>query len=76
MSLEFAEVEELARGLAAEDRARLAVQMLESLHETLDVEAANAWEAEVERRLAQLERGEAGLVEASEVFARARKVLG
>ena len=60
--------------LAAEERAKLAESLLESLHSPLsEVEAA--WEEEIEQRLAAFDRGEVPSYSADEVFAEARHIL-
>lgn len=53
--------------LPAHERARLARELLESLEE--DDEVEQAWYAEAERRLLELEEGTAEAVSAEEVFA-------
>jgi putative addiction module component (TIGR02574 family) len=62
------------RSLAPEDRERLVDQLLESLNEPAVAELDQAWEAEIERRLAQYDRGEVQAVDAEEVFAKARLI--
>jgi putative addiction module component (TIGR02574 family) len=62
------------RALAPEDRERLVDQLLESLNEPAASELDAAWEAEIERRLAQYDRGEVGAIAAEEVFAKARRL--
>ena len=66
-------VEAAALKLSAEERARLADRLLASLSE--DAEVEEAWAAEVERRIAEVESGQAQLVPASEAIARARAAL-
>jgi len=57
MSASLKNIEEQARALSAEDRARLAESMLESLHPSItEIEAA--WAEEVEERLNPFDRGE------------------
>lgn len=71
-------VEELsarAKALPAEDRARLAEELLESLQGEADVEAEAAWEREIERRVAEIESGAVHLVPAEEVHAEARRLI-
>lgn len=71
-------VEELsarAKALPAEDRARLAEELLESLQGDADVEAEAAWEREIERRVAEIESGAVHLVPAEEVHAEARRLI-
>jgi putative addiction module component (TIGR02574 family) len=68
------EIEQQARTLAAEERARLAEVLLESLQEPplADIEAA--WEQEIEKRLAAYDRGELQIFSAEDVFAEARRL--
>jgi len=54
--------------LPAESRAALAERLLESLDDPGQAEIDAAWVAEVNKRLAQLERGEAKTIPADEVF--------
>ena len=65
-----------ARSLPAEDRARLAEDLLSSLQEDHDlaIEAA-AWDTEIRRRLDEVEAGTAKLIPAAEVFAEVRRML-
>jgi putative addiction module component (TIGR02574 family) len=74
MAISYAELEEQARKLSAEERAQLADALLESLHETNIAEVEAAWAVEIERRVAAYERGEVTLVPADEVFAKARRI--
>ena len=48
--------------------------LLESLHEPAIAEVEPAWELEIERRLAQYDRGETNSIDANEVFAKARSM--
>lgn len=74
MPASLKEIEEQAHALAAEERAKLAESLLESLHSPLsEVEAA--WEEEIEQRLAAFDRGEVPSYSADEVFAEARHIL-
>jgi putative addiction module component (TIGR02574 family) len=59
--------------LTAEERARVADKLLASLSEDPDIE--QAWAAEVERRLTEIESGRARLVPAADAIARARAAL-
>jgi putative addiction module component (TIGR02574 family) len=74
MSPKLAEMESQARQLPAEDRARLAEILLESLVELNAPSIQEAWDAEIRARVAAYERGELELIPAEEVFARARKL--
>jgi len=62
------------RALAPQDRERLADQLLESLNEPAAVELDALWEAEIQRRLAEFDRGEVQAVDAEEVLAKARRL--
>ena len=64
-----------ARALPAEDRARLAEELLSTLQENPDPEIEAAWDAEIRRRLADIDSGNAKLVPAAEVFAEIRRML-
>ena len=73
MSASLKQIEEQARALSAEERAKLAESMLESLHAPVsDVEAA--WAEEIERRVAAFDRGEISSYPAEDVFAEARRL--
>ena len=70
-------VEELsarAKTLPAEDRARLAEELLDSLQEKSDAEGDDSWDREIERRVAEIEAG-AKLLSAEEVHAEARRLI-
>lgn len=69
--LEILEAEALK--LSAEERARLADRLLASLFE--DPEIEEAWAAEVDRRIAEIESGRAQLIPAADAIARARLAL-
>lgn len=75
MSTSLEQIEAQALQLCAEDRAKLAESLLESLH-TPQPEIEAAWEAEIERRVAALDRGEYELIPAEEVFAEVRRITG
>ncbi|MGH8701258.1 MAG: addiction module protein [Burkholderiales bacterium] len=62
-----------AMKLTAEERARLADRLIASLSE--DAEIEEAWAAEVERRIAEIEAGRAPVVPAAAAIARARDAL-
>ncbi len=70
-------VEELsrkARALPAEDRVRLAEELLATVQEA-DTEIEAAWEDEIRRRIAEIDSGTAKLIPAEEVFAEVRRLL-
>lgn len=58
--------------LPAEERARLALELLRSLDGDADPDAAQAWEAEIERRGAEVEAGTAATVTLDEYRAHVR----
>lgn len=53
-----------------DERAALAAELFESLAEPVDTEVDEAWEAEIDRRLDEIDRGVAQTVSAEEVFRR------
>ena len=69
------ELSQRARALAPEDRARLAEELLASLEGDVDPEFEAAWDAELRRRVAEIDSGAVKLVPADEVFARVRGSL-
>ncbi len=74
MPASLKQLEEQARELSAEERAKLAQSMLESLHAPVaEVEAA--WADEIARRVAAFDRGEIPSYPAEDVFAEARRFL-
>jgi putative addiction module component (TIGR02574 family) len=75
MSSLFDEILNEARALSVEERAQLAQELLESVARDADPDVETAWEAEIARRIAEFERGEAKLIPAEEVFAEARRLL-
>lgn len=62
------------RELPPAERERLVDELLESLNEPAASELDAAWNTEIERRLAEFDRGEVQAVSAEEVFAKARKL--
>ena len=73
MSSQLEAVEAQALKLAAEERAQLADRLIASLFEDHEVE--EAWAAEVERRIAEIESGRSKMIPAAEAIARARATL-
>lgn len=61
---------ELALELSAEERAALVQDLLASLDGPPDADAAEAWEAEIGRRLDELESGQVQTVSSAEVLRR------
>jgi len=77
MSDALAELKEMAAQLSAQERAELALALIESLDGPLENQAdvAEAWRIEIDRRVAQIEGGEVELIPGDEVFERARRRL-
>lgn len=72
MNADLAELEKLAYALPADERAKLALGLLESLDESsLDTDLIGT----VQRRAAELESGQVQAVPAEEVFRKARALL-
>ena len=68
------QIEEQARSLSAEDRAKLAECMLESLHTSIE-EIEVAWSEEIALRIDAFEKGNISAYSAEQVFAEARQTL-
>jgi putative addiction module component (TIGR02574 family) len=64
------EVFDEALALSEEDRGKLAEKLVESLDASVDPDAEEAWTAEIERRLAKIEAGQAKRISMSEAVAR------
>lgn len=73
MSASLKQIEEQARALSAEERAKLAESMLESLHSPVS-EVESTWAEEIERRVAAFDRGEIPSYPAEDVFAESRRL--
>jgi putative addiction module component (TIGR02574 family) len=73
MTATIAEVQAHALQLSAEDRAHLADTLLASL--SIDNEVDDAWFAEAEQRLAELESGAVNAVSIEVAVARARSAI-
>ncbi|MET1081463.1 MAG: addiction module protein [Burkholderiales bacterium] len=73
MSSQLKIVEAEALKLTAEERVQLADRLIASLFD--DTEIEEAWAAEVERRIEEIEDGRAKLIPAAEAIARARAAL-
>ena len=74
MSVTLSELEQQARALPAEERARLVEVLLDSLRETEIAEIEAEWQREIADRVAAYERGEAQMLTAEEVFAEGRRL--
>ena len=68
------ELAERGRSLPPVERVRLLDMLLESLHETSTSEVEQAWNEEIERRVASYERGEVRLYDAEDVMAEAARI--
>jgi len=73
MSELFSELEEQARALSPDDRARLAEVLLESLQGPPLSEIEAAWNREIEERIAAYDRGDLPAFSAEDVCAEARR---
>jgi len=73
MSETLAELEQQARALPPDDRARLAEVLLESLQATPLSEVEAAWNREITERIAAYDRGDLQTIYAEDVFAEARR---
>jgi putative addiction module component (TIGR02574 family) len=74
MSSSIHQIEEQAWSLSAEDRAKLAEFILESLHTSIEeIEAASS--EEIALRIDALENGDISAYSAEQVFAEARQTL-
>lgn len=71
MSSSLNKIEEQALSLSAEDRAKLAECMLESLHTSIE-EIEAAWFEEIASRIDAFEKGDIPAYSAEQVFAEAR----
>jgi putative addiction module component (TIGR02574 family) len=70
-------VEELyrqAQSLSAEDRARLAEELLASLADAEDADSDAAWKHEIGSRVAEIKAGTAKLIPAEDVFAETARI--
>lgn len=70
MQRSTAEVFEAALALSDDDRAKLADRLVESLDGNIDPDAETAWAAEIERRLAKIDAGQASSLSMDEALAR------
>jgi putative addiction module component (TIGR02574 family) len=75
MSTTLEDIKEKAAQLSETDRAALALALIESLDGPPDADAAKAWQVEIDRRIAQIDRGEVQLIPGDEVFDRLRRRL-
>ena len=75
MSTPFEDIEKEARRLSADERAKLAEVLLESLQESPLADVNAAWDAEIAQRVAAFERGDLPTHFAEDVFAEARRLI-
>lgn len=68
------ELQTQARSLPPEERAKLADFLLDSLRDAPLAEIEQAWEREIEGRVAAFERGDLPTISAESVFAEARRL--
>ena len=68
------ELQTQARSLSPEERAKLADFLLDPLRDAPLAEIEQAWEHEIEERVAAFERGELPTFSAESVFAEARRL--
>jgi len=76
MSTVLTELKQRAAQLSESERAELALALIESLDGEVDAGAEEAWRVEIERRIAEIDRGDVQLIPGDEVFARVRRKLG
>lgn len=76
MSGALSELKKKASELSDQERAELALSLIESLDGPADPDVEEAWRLEIERRIGQVDRGEVKLIDGDEVFARLRRRLG
>lgn len=73
---QVAELVRQGRQLSPADRERVVEGLLESLNAPEAAALDTAWEQEIERRLAEYDRGEVQAIDAEAVFAKARRIAG
>ena len=64
-----------AQTLRPEERARLAELLLDSIHQTTDQTVEDAWDAELQKRIDEVDRGVATLISAEEAFVQVRRAV-
>ncbi len=69
------ELSQKAQTLRPEERARLAELLLDSIHQSADRTVEDAWDAELQKRIDEVDRGVATLIPAEEAFARVRRAI-
>jgi len=76
MSTVLDELKQKATQLSESERAELALSLIESLDGEADTGIDEAWQAEIDRRVAEIDRGDVQSIPGDEVFARLRRKLG
>jgi putative addiction module component (TIGR02574 family) len=76
MARKFSEIQKELSELPADERAKLALALVESLEAEEEGDIAEAWRIEAERRYEQYLRGEVQAIPGEEVFANVRRRLG
>ncbi|MFO7931127.1 MAG: addiction module protein [Thermodesulfobacteriota bacterium] len=76
MSINNDNVMEKALSLPADARLKLVDKLLVSLNCPVNKEVETLWAEEAEKRVSQIENGEAKLVSGNEIFSRIRKKYG
>jgi putative addiction module component (TIGR02574 family) len=61
--------------LSETERAQLACELVQSLDGTADADATEAWDKEIDRRVADIESGRAALIDRAEFNRRIRERL-
>jgi putative addiction module component (TIGR02574 family) len=67
------ELSRRAKDLSPDERVKLAEEILATVH-GVDEDVDAEWDAEIKRRIAEIESGTAQLIPAEEVFARLRRL--
>ncbi len=74
-TMDFELIEKQALSLSAEERARLARELLDSIDNLTPREIEMLWLDEAERRAQEIDRGASALVDGSEVARKARALV-
>ena len=74
-TMDFELIEKQALSLSAEERARLARELLDSIDNLTPREIETLWLDEAERRAREIDRGAAVLVDGDEVARKARALV-
>jgi putative addiction module component (TIGR02574 family) len=76
MPKKLAELKQAAAELSDEEKAELALALIESLDGPADPGHDEAWKKEIERRIGQIDRGEVEPIPGDQVMARLRRRFG